>query len=178
LLPSTFPFTINAFITRRFIMGLLDSVVGAALGGGQQQGGGGLGGLLGGLLGGQQGGGAGMAALIPLVTGMLANGSQQGGLGGLMEKFQQAGMGDQMASWVGKGENLPINADQISSVLGSGAIGDIASKLGVGQGEAGGMLAQVLPGLIDKLTPDGQAPTGGLGGADDLMGMLGKMMQK
>jgi uncharacterized protein YidB (DUF937 family) len=178
LLQSTFPFTINAFNTRRFIMGLLDSVVGAALGGGQQQGGGGLGGLLGGLLGGQQGGGAGMAALIPLVTGMLANGSQQGGLGGLMEKFQQAGMGDQMASWVGKGENLPINADQISSVLGSGAIGDIASKLGVGQGEAGGMLAQVLPGLIDKLTPDGQAPTGGLGGADDLMGMLGKMMQK
>jgi uncharacterized protein YidB (DUF937 family) len=162
-------------------MGLLDSVVGAALGGGQQQagGGGGLGGLLGSLLGGQQGGGgAGMAALIPIVTGMLANGSQQGGLGGLMEKFQQAGMGDQMSSWVGKGENLPIDADQLSNVLGSGAIGDIASKLGVDQSQAGGMLAQVLPGLIDKLTPDGQAPAGGLGGADDLMGMLGKMMQK
>ncbi len=168
-------------------MGLLDSVVGAALGGGQQQGGG-LGGLLGGLLGGQQqtgattglGGGLGgnLAALLPIITGMLANGSQQGGLGGLMEKFNQAGMGDQMSSWVGKGENLPISADQLSSVLGSGAIGDIASKLGVGQGEAGGMLAQMLPGLIDKLTPDGQAPVGGLGGADDLMGMLGKMMQK
>ena len=164
-------------------MGLLDSVVGAALGGGQQQGGG-LGGLLGGLLGGQQqagsagGMGGNLAALLPIITGMLANGSQQGGLGGLMEKFNQAGMGDQMSSWVGKGENLPISADQISSVLGSGAIGDIASKLGVGQGEAGGLLAQVLPGLIDKLTPDGQAPAGGLGGADDLMGMLGKMMQK
>lgn len=164
-------------------MGLLDSVVGAALGGGQQQGGG-LGGLLGGLLGGQQQAGAAgglggnLGALLPIITGMLANGSQQGGLGGLMEKFNQAGMGDQMSSWVGKGENLPISADQLSSVLGSGAIGDIASKLGVGQGEAGGMLAQVLPGLIDKLTPNGQAPAGGLGGADDLMGMLGKMMQK
>ena len=162
-------------------MGLLDSVVGAALGGGQQQGGG-LGGLLGGLLGGQQqqGGslGGNLGALLPIITGMLANGSQQGGLGGLMEKFNQAGMGDQMSSWVGKGENLPISADQISRVLGSGAIGDIASKLGVGQTEAGGMLAQMLPGLIDKLTPDGQAPAGGLGGADDLMGMLGKMMQK
>ena len=164
-------------------MGLLDSVVGAALGGGQQQGGG-LGGLLGSLLGGQQQAGAAgglggnLGALLPIITGMLANGSQQGGLGGLMEKFNQAGMGDQMSSWVGKGENLPISADQLSSVLGSGAIGDIASKLGVGQGEAGGMLAQVLPGLIDKLTPNGQAPAGGLGGADDLMGMLGKMMQK
>jgi uncharacterized protein YidB (DUF937 family) len=95
-----------------------------------------------------------------------------------MEKFNQAGMGDQMSSWVGKGENLPISADQLSSVLGSGAIGDIASKLGVDQGQAGGLLAQVLPGIIDQLTPNGQAPAGGLGGADDLMGMLGKMMQK
>ena len=164
-------------------MGLLDSVVGAALGGGQQQGGagGGLGGLLGGLLGGQQQSGAlggNLGALLPIITGMLANGSQQGGLGGLMEKFNQAGMGDQMSSWVGKGENLPISADQLSSVLGSGAIGDIASKLGVGQSEAGVMLAQMLPGIIDQLTPDGQAPAGGLGGAGDLMGMLGKMMQK
>jgi uncharacterized protein YidB (DUF937 family) len=157
-------------------MGLLDTVVGAALGGGQQQGGG-LGGLLGGLLGGQQQGGA-MGALLPIITGMLANGSQQGGLGGLMEKFNQAGLGDVASSWVGKGENMPINADQLSQVLGSGAIGDIASKLGVGQGEAGGMLAQMLPGIIDQLTPDGQAPAGGLGGAGDLMGMLGKMMQK
>lgn len=164
-------------------MGLLDSVVGAALGGGQQQGGGaggGLGGLLGGLLGGQQGGGMGgnLGALMPIITGMLANGSQQGGLGGLMDKFNQAGLGDVASSWVGKGENMPISADQISNVLGSGAMGDIASKLGVGQGEAGGMLAQMLPGIIDQLTPNGQAPTGGLGGAGDLMGMLGKMMQK
>jgi uncharacterized protein YidB (DUF937 family) len=159
-------------------MGLLDTVVGAALGGGQQQQqGGGLGGLLGGLLGGQQQGGA-MGALLPIITGMLANGSQQGGLGGLMEKFNQAGLGDVAGSWVGKGENMPINADQLSQVLGSGAMGDIASKLGVGQGEAGGMLAQMLPGIIDQLTPDGQAPAGGLGGAGDLMGMLGKMMQK
>lgn len=158
-------------------MGLLDSVVGAALGGGQQQGGGGLAGMLGGLLGGQQNSGA-MGALLPVITGMLANGGQHGGLGGLMEKFNQAGLGDVASSWVGKGENMPISADQLSNVLGSGAIGDIASKLGVDQGQAGGLLAQVLPGIIDQLTPDGQAPAGGLGGADDLMGMLGKMLQK
>ncbi|MBS7806554.1 YidB family protein [Variovorax sp. PCZ-1] len=147
-------------------MGLLDSVLGAVMSGGQQQAGaaGGLGGNLG--------------ALLPVITGMLSNDGQQGGLGGLLEKFNQAGLGDVANSWVGKGENMPISADQLSQVLGSGAIGDIASKLGVGQGEAGGMLAQMLPGIIDKLTPDGQAPAGGLGGAGDLMGMLGKMMQK
>ncbi len=151
-------------------MGLLDSVLGAVMGGAQPQAGAssGLGGGLGGNLG----------ALLPVITSMLANGSQQGGLGGLMEKFNQAGMGDVIGSWVGKGENMPISADQLSSVLGSGAIGDIAAKLGMSQGEAGGALAQMLPGIIDQLTPHGNAPAGGLGGAGDLMGMLGKMMQK
>lgn len=158
-------------------MGLLDSVMGAALGGAQQQGGG-LGGLLGGLLGGQQGGSGNLGALLPVITSMLGNDGQQGGLGGLMEKFNQAGLGDVIGSWVSKGENMPINAEQLSQVLGSGAIGDIAAKLGVDQSAAGGMLAQVLPGLIDQLTPDGQAPEGGLGGASDLMGMLGKILQK
>jgi uncharacterized protein YidB (DUF937 family) len=143
-------------------MGLLDSVLGAVMGGAQQ--GGGAGGNLG--------------ALLPVITGMLSNDGQHGGLGGLVEKFNQAGMGDVIGSWVGKGENSPISAEQISEVLGSGALGDIASKLGMSQGEAGGALAQMLPGIIDKLTPDGQAPEGGLGGAGDLMGMLGKMLQK
>lgn len=161
-------------------MGLLDQVLGAALGGNQQNsGGGGLGGLLGGLLGGNaQGGAGGLAALIPVVAGMLANNGQNGGLAGLTEKFNQAGMGDVISSWVGSGENSPINADQLSQVLGSDAIGDIAAKLGLDQGQAGGLLAQVLPSIVDQLTPGGQAPAGGLGGAEDLMGMLGKMLQK
>lgn len=149
-------------------MGLLDSVLGAVMGGAQQQAGGAAAGGLGGNLG----------ALLPVITSMLANGSQQGGLGGLLEKFNQAGLGDVASSWVGKGENMPISGDQLSQVLGSGAIGDIAAKLGIDASQAGGMLSQALPGIIDQLTPDGQAPEGGLGGAADLMGMLGKMMQK
>lgn len=146
-------------------MGLLDSVLGAVMGAGQQQAGaGGLGGNLG--------------ALLPVITGMLANDGQHGGLGGLLEKFNQAGLGEVASSWVGKGENMPISADQISQVLGSDAVKDIAAKLGMGSGEAGGALAQMLPGIIDQLTPNGQAPAGGLGGAGDLIGMLGKMLQK
>jgi uncharacterized protein YidB (DUF937 family) len=137
-------------------MGLLDSVLGAVMGG-------------------QQGGNS---QLINIAMSMLGNDGQSGGLGGLMAKFQEAGLGDQISSWVGKGENMPINADQLSQVLGSGAIGDIASKLGVDPSAAAGQLSEMLPGLIDKLTPNGEAPAGGLGNAGDLMGMLGGLLAK
>ena len=144
-------------------MGLLDSVMGAA------------GAMLGGQQGGQPGG---LGALIPVITQMLGNDGQAGGLGGLLEKFNQAGLGDVAKSWVGTGENMPISAEQLSQVLGSGAIGDIASKLGVEPGAAAGQLSEMLPGLIDKLTPNGEAPAGGLGNAGDLMGMLGGLLAK
>ncbi len=57
-------------------------------------------------------------------------------------------------------------------------MGQIASQLGMGNGDAAGALSQILPGLIDQLTPQGQAPAGGLGNADDLMGMLGGLLAK
>jgi uncharacterized protein YidB (DUF937 family) len=161
------------------IMGLLDSVLGAALGGGQQQGGG-LGSILGSLLGGgggQQGGGL-NAQLINAAIGMLSNDGGQGGLGGLAAKFQQAGLGDAMGSWIGTGENQAVSGDQLSNALGSDTISDIASKLGMSHGDAAGQLSQILPGLINHLTPNGQAPAGGLGSSGDLMGMLGGLLQK
>ncbi len=163
-------------------MSLLTSVLGAALGGGQQQGGaagGGLGNILGSLLGGggQAGGGL-NAQLINAAIGMLGNDGGHGGLGGLAAKFQQAGLGDAMNSWVGTGANQPVNADQVTNALGQGTISDLASKLGMSHGDAAGQLSQILPGLIDKLTPNGQAPAGGLGNAGDLMGMLGGLLNQ
>jgi uncharacterized protein YidB (DUF937 family) len=156
-------------------MGLLDTVIGAAgsmMGGQkQQQQQGGLAGMLGGL-----GGAGGLGALLPVVVGMLANDGKLGGLGGLMEKFNSAGLGDAAKSWVGHGENAPISGDQIGQVLGGDMMGELASKLGMSQGDAAGSLAQMLPGLIDKLTPHGQAPAGGLGNSGDLMGMLGGLL--
>ena len=156
-------------------MGLLDSVLSAAAssmrGGNQQQPqAGGLGGMLGGL--------GGLGALLPVIAGMLGSNSQSGGLGGLLEKFNQAGMGDAAKSWVGHGENAPISGDQLGQVLGGDMMGDIAAKLGLSHGDAAGQLANVLPGLIDKLTPHGQVPAGGLGSSDDLMGMLGGLLRK
>ena len=135
-------------------MGLLDSVMGAVTGQVQQNGG--LGNILGGLL---------------------ANNSELGGLGGLVEKFQQNGMGDIVNSWIGHGENLPVSADQIASALGSGPLANIASQLGNDPAQASGQLAQMLPGLIDILTPHGAVPQGGLGNSDDLMGMLGGLLK-
>ena len=156
-------------------MGLLDSVIGAAgamMGGQQQptQQQGGLAGML--------GGAGGLGALLPVVVGMLANDGKLGGLGGLMEKFNNAGMGDAAKSWVGTGENAPISGDQIGQVLGGDMMSDLAAKLGMSQGDAAGSLAQMLPGLIDQLTPNGQAPAGGLGNSGDLMGMLRGLLNR
>jgi uncharacterized protein YidB (DUF937 family) len=79
-----------------------------------------------------------------------------GGLDGLMTKFQQKGFGDLIASWVGTGRNMPISADQIMEVLGKRNVQDVAARAGTDAATAAQGIAQVLPGLIDKLTPDGQ----------------------
>jgi len=136
-------------------MGLFDSVLGAVSGQLQQQGG-----------------------LASVLSGLLSADGGQGGLGGLVEKFNQAGMGDVVASWIGKGDNLPISADQISGILGSDAVANVARQLGIDPAQAAGQLSQMLPGLIDKLTPNGALPQGGLGNAGDLMGMLGGLLRR
>lgn len=165
-------------------MGLLDSVLGAVMNGqgGQQSPNGanaasaGLGGLGG--LGGLIGLVASNPQLLQAITGMLSNDGAQGGLGGLVAKFQQAGLGDVIGSWVGSGQNQAISGEQLSNVLGSDALAGLAGKLGVSPADAAGQLSSILPGLIDQLTPQGQAPEGGLGNAGDLMGMLGGLLQK
>jgi len=141
-------------------------------GGQQAQGGagGGLGGLIGMVTSNPQ--------LLQAVTGMLGNDGEHGGLGGLVAKFEQAGLGNVVGSWVGNGQNQPVTGDQLTQVLGSGAISNIAAKLGVSPDEAAGQLSSVLPGLISHLTPNGAAPAGGLGNAGDLMGMLGGLLGK
>ncbi len=121
-------------------MGLLDMVTGA--------------------LGGAGGNGGGANPLLGIVMQMLSNNGQSGGLAGLAKAFQDKGMGDQMASWIGTGQNLPISPDQIKAVLGGGQLGQIASQLGMNEQQAAGGLADMLPQVIDKLTPNGQVPQG------------------
>ena len=159
-------------------MGLLDSVLGSVMGGQQQAGAGPAGGAAMGGLGGLIGMVASNPQMLQVITGMLSNDGAQGGLGGLMAKFQQAGLGDAAKSWVGSGENHAVTGDQMTSALGEGTIADLAAKMGMSNSDAAGSLAGMLPGLIDKLTPNGAAPEGGLGNSGDLMGMLGGLLQK
>ncbi len=135
-------------------MGLLDSILGSVLGGGAQ------------------GQSSGQAALINAVIQMVANkaggavggagaSGAAGGLGGLIGALTQGGLGNVASSWVGTGQNLPVSADQLQSALGGGGGGllaQLAQQAGMSHGDAASGLSQILPGLVDKLTPDGQIP--------------------
>jgi uncharacterized protein YidB (DUF937 family) len=137
-------------------MGLLDSVIGMVAGGGQ--------------------GGGGNAALLNAVVGMLAGGGSGGGQGGglasILANAQKGGMGDVVSSWIGSGQNMPIGADQLNNVLGSDMVANIARQLGMSNGDAASQISQMLPDVVDRLTPQGQMPQGGLGNVGDLLGML------
>lgn len=136
-------------------MGLLDSVLGAALGGQQ---------------GGQAPGAGGLdpQLLMGLVNQLLNN---AGGLSGLLAKLQQGGLAEVAASWVGTGANQPVSPDALGSALGPDLMGQIAQAFGGNQQQAAGTLADLLPGLIDQLTPQGQLPAdNGLGGLGALLG--------
>ena len=93
----------------------------------------------------------------PLATGLLQMiNNQPGGVAGLVQSFHEKGLGEVASSWVGNGQNLPISADQIQQVLGSEQVKQLAAKAGISPDVAGSSLAQLLPTLIDKLTPNGQ----------------------
>ena len=117
-------------------MGLLDSIAGAVMG----------------KLGGTEGG------MAQIALDMF---NQHGGLNGVLEKLKTSGLGDQVASWVGTGENQAVSADQITSALGNSQIAELAAKFGITHDVLSGQLAQHLPDVINKLTPHGEVPIDG-----------------
>ena len=117
-----------------------------------------LDGLLGNVMGGMTGGGQprqGGNQLIQMVLQML---QQNGGIEGLLARMQQAGYGQQAQSWIGTGQNMPISPDALSQIFGQGQLGQIAQQLGLPQQDAAGGLAQMLPDVVDQMTPQGQIP--------------------
>lgn len=108
---------------------------------------------LGGLLGGEGNGGLLQSAQTLL--------NDNGGVAGLVEKFQQGGLGEIVSSWVGTGDNLAISAEQIQSVLGNEQLAGLAAKLGLDSNQVAQQVAEHLPTLIDRLTPNGELPQGG-----------------
>jgi len=136
-------------ISKPLLIALGTLLVGKMLGGGSapasqpqpqpQSGAGSSGGLLGGLAGALGGGSA-------------------GGLGGLLERFTQSGHGDIANSWVGTGANQPIQPAQLNSALGQTTISDLARQTGMSEQQLLAELSRVLPGVVDRLTPNGRVP--------------------
>jgi uncharacterized protein YidB (DUF937 family) len=146
-------------------MGLLDTL-GGLFGKNRRSssvaGAGGLGGL-GSLLGGLGGnGGAMLTALLPMLMG--------GGLSGILGKLQSSGQPSKVSSWVSTGPNEPIHPDEVEQVLGHDQVAQIAQQAGVSHDEAKAGLSQLLPGVVDHLSPNGKLPEGG--GLDDALGKL------
>jgi uncharacterized protein YidB (DUF937 family) len=123
--------------------GGLGDILGQVLGGGAQRGGGGgMGDILGQILGGGGGGG----------------GGGTGGLGGLLEQLQRAGYADQARSWVGTGENMPISPEAMEQVFGRGGVAEIARRAGVSEADASRGLSELLPEVVNQVTPSGEVP--------------------
>ena len=128
------------------------------------------------------GGGAGvLAALLPVVLGMLLNrqgawrgagglgdilgqlvggdpGGAGGGIGQILEQFQRAGFGREADSWVSTGQNAPISPDGVRQVFGEDVLARIARQAGISEDEASRGLSDLLPEVVDRVTPDGRVP--------------------
>jgi uncharacterized protein YidB (DUF937 family) len=82
-----------------------------------------------------------------------------GGLGGLLDKLQKGGLGDVANSWVGPGQNKPVAPGQLGPALGNDLIKTLSQRSGIPEDELMKQLSQILPGVVDKLTPQGRIPT-------------------
>jgi len=123
------------------------------------------------------------ARLIQAALSMLTNQSGAGGadaggisgLDGLLNQFHNAGLTDVVQTWIGNGQNQAVSPDQVQQALGGGQLEQLAQAAGISPDEAASHLSEILPGLIDKLTPNGQVPAAG-GGLGNLAGILGGIL--
>ncbi len=114
-------------------------------------------------------GGINAASMIPAVMQLI---NEHGGLGALVQQLQQGGLAGAVQSWVGSGANQPVDGSQLTQALNGDALGRFAQQLGVDPQQAGGLLAKVLPGVVDHLTPAGQV------GEHDQLGELASSLLK
>jgi uncharacterized protein YidB (DUF937 family) len=84
---------------------------------------------------------------------------QVGGVDGLVQKFEKAGLGNVAKSWIGTGSNQAISAEQVKDALGHQQVEQIANESGVSTDEAAAGLSKVLPDAVDNVTPSGQVPS-------------------
>jgi uncharacterized protein YidB (DUF937 family) len=99
-----------------------------------------------------------LGTLLPTVLGELMGNGGQGGLSAIVAKLQQAGFGDQVKSWIGTGQNLPITAEQLQQVLGSDVAKQLAARFNIPLDQLSQVLAQALPKAVDGASPHGTLP--------------------
>ena len=133
-------------------MGLLEQLLGSLLGQGQPSQGPDPGQVAGGQMNEDQ-----LSGLVRAVITML-NDPRVGGLQGLAQRFQQGGLGDILNSWVGTGQNQPIDPGDLSQILGRDQLNQMSKQAGVPPQQGSSVLAVLLPQIIDRLTPQGQVP--------------------
>lgn len=98
------------------------------------------------------------AAVLPVVMSEIMGTGSQGGLSAVVAKLEQAGFGNQVKSWIGNGQNLPITADQLRQVLGNDTVRQIAAKYNIPIDQVAEVLAHQLPLAVDQASPDGKLP--------------------
>jgi uncharacterized protein YidB (DUF937 family) len=98
------------------------------------------------------------AAVVPVVLSEVLGNGSQGGLNAIVAKLEQAGFGDQVKSWIGTGQNLPITAEQLQQVLGSDVVKQLAAKFNIPVDQLSKVLAQQLPAAVDHASPNGKLP--------------------
>jgi uncharacterized protein YidB (DUF937 family) len=142
--------------------GVLGGGMGGGLGGGL--GGAALGSVLGGMLGGRRGGGlaragGGRGALLVMLLPLAMRWVQRnGGIGAVLKRFQQQGYGKQAQSWVASGDNDALDDRAVEEVVGRHDLADMAQRLGVPETEVKQAFAEIMPQMVDQLSPQGDLP--------------------
>src|SRR5438309_10807565 len=98
------------------------------------------------------------AAVVPFVLSQVLGNGSQGGLNAIVAKLEQAGFGDQVKSWIGNGQNLPITAEQLQQVFGSDTVKQLAARFNIPVDQLGKVLEQYVPAAVDYASPDGKLP--------------------
>jgi uncharacterized protein YidB (DUF937 family) len=88
-----------------------------------------------------------------------ATGAPTGGLGDLLDSFRKNGLGDKADSWVSTGDNKPVSEPEVATGVGGDVLNDLAAQTGLSREELLKRLSQVLPEMVDKMTPGGRVPT-------------------
>lgn len=135
-------------------MGLLDNVLGGLFGGNGGTQNSPVQGILQNMLAGGQGMGGGNMQSAP-------SSGLGGGLGGLLQSFENVGLGHVAQSWVGNGPNHPVSPDQLQQVFGQDRVNSMANQAGMAPNDFLGQLSQHLPHAVDGMTPNGQLPNEG-----------------